>query len=100
MICSKAYLLFPNMQIESLPTSAEVHPSQKNWWLALGIFSIVAMLSIGLMAYNYILGKQIETMKSEIATIDSQIAIISTDRKIVIANILKSNRIRPTIDVK
>ncbi len=52
------------------------------------------------MAYNYILGKQIETMKSEIATIDSQIAIISTDRKIVIANILKSNRIRPTIDVK
>lgn len=52
------------------------------------------------MGYNYILDKQIDTMKNEIATIDSQINIMSTDRKIVIANILNSNHIRPTIDVK
>lgn len=91
------------MQIESLPTAhatAENRPSEKNWWLALSMFLIVAIATSGLFVYNYFLGKQIQTTQAKVTEIESQIRTISVDRKVVIANILKTTTIRPTIPVK
>ena len=91
------------MQIESLPNShatSENRPSERNWWLSLALFLLVALSTIGLLGYNYFLDKKIQTAKQNVAEIESQIQIISSDRKVVIANILKTSSIRPTIPVK
>jgi hypothetical protein len=45
------------------------------------------------------LDRKIEKTNAEIATTEQQIQVASTDRRIIITQILKSNSIRPSLDI-
>lgn len=56
--------------------------------------------SAGLYGYNLYLDKNISREKNTIAAVEKQVSDISKDRSIIIAKILSSNTIRPSIDLK
>lgn len=81
-------------------TPATESPSNFNWLVSISLLSIT-LLSIGsLYIYGYFQDRKIETTQNEILGIENLIRSASNDKDIIIANILKSTTIRPSIDLK
>lgn len=57
------------------------------------------MGTVSLGAYNFYLDQQFSSTQKEITIVDTQIQTASTDRKIIIAQILNANSIRPSLDI-
>ncbi len=76
-----------------------VQPSRFPWFFSLTLAALIGTASIALALYNLYLDREIRTLNTEIISINSKISLASVDRKIVIAQILRSNAIRPTLDI-
>ena len=69
------------------------------WYLSLAFFTLVTLCSafFGFMIWNT--DNSIQALSSEITTIDTNTNKIASDRKIVVADILKNNAIRPSLNL-
>lgn len=75
-------------------------PSQFPWMASIVACSLT-LLSIGwLWWYQFVTASTIDWLNSEITKLDNDIKASSLDRDIIIANILSTATIRPTIDLK
>lgn len=61
--------------------------------------AIVLIGSVLLGAYNFYLDKKIASTQQELQVLDTQIQTASEDRKVIIAQILSANTIRPSLDI-
>ncbi len=86
------------MQIE--PKSFVPSPSRIPWLLSLFLLIFVIWSWVWLFFYNKAFESSIVNNKSEIDSVWQKISEIESDRQLVIRNILASNTIRPSIDVR
>lgn len=77
-----------------------VAPSQAIWWSALILFSGILLSTLALTGYGYYQDTQLSDIKEQISLQDAKIQSGSQDRKVLIANILMTAPIRPSIDIK
>ncbi len=77
----------------------DVSPNRFPWFFSLAIALFIGSAGIVLSLYNLYLDSQIRTQKAEITTLENNINLASIDRKVVVAQILQSNAIRPTLDI-
>ncbi len=70
------------------------------WYTSITIFSLVIISIFWLYGYWYFQSKNIENLQSEITKLDEDIRIGSADKDVIVANILSSTNIRPSIDLK
>jgi len=63
------------------------------------VSAIVLIGSVLLGAYNFYLDKKIASTQQELQVLDTQIQTASEDRKVIIAQILSANTIRPSLDI-
>lgn len=76
---------------------------QPSWlpWMASIVACLLTLLAIGwLWWYQFVTAATVERLQSEITKLDNDIKSSSLDRDIIIANILSTTTIRPTIDLK
>lgn len=89
------------MQDNNTPgTTPIIRQGMSIWYMSIGIFILMILLIIGLSVSKYLTQKNNQKIQSDITALESQIASASADRKTVIAGILESNTIRPSIDIK
>ena len=70
-------------------------------WIASIVILFTTLLAIGwLKTYTYIQESNIVTLQSEIVKLEEEIQSASTDKDLIIANILKWATIRPSLDLK
>lgn len=86
------------MQIE--PKSLLPWPSGIPWFLSIFLLVLVVGSGAGLFFYNQNLTSSIANIQSDIEDNSKQISDIEGDKELVIKNILTSNSVRPSIDVR
>lgn len=74
-------------------------PSRFPWFFSLVLAGLVLAGTIGMGVYGFFLDRSIVEREKDIAMVDTQIQTASADRKIILAQILATNTIRPSIDV-
>ncbi len=75
-------------------------PNNFNWLASIVLLSTTLLSIWGLFIYSFIQESSIENTQNEILQLESDIRSASTDKNIIIANILKSTTIRPSLDLK
>ncbi len=86
--------------MQETPTPIIPEPSQFAWFASLGLLALVLLSCLWLWGYQFIAAAQVDTLHTEIANLDTAIATASKDRDIIVADILASATIRPSIDLK
>lgn len=86
-------------QPQILWASSSLTPSRFPWIFSLIVSAIVLIGSVLLGAYNFYLDKKIASTQQELQVLDTQIQTASEDRKVIIAQILSANTIRPSLDI-
>lgn len=70
-------------------------------WIASIVILATTLIAIGwLKTYAYFQENNIITLQSDITKLESDIQSASTDRDVIVANILNSATIRPSLDLK
>lgn len=85
-------------EVKHNPTTES--PSNFNWLVSIALLTITLLSIGGLYVYSYFQDSKIETTQNDILEIENLIRSASTDKNIIIANILNSTTIRPSIDLK
>ena len=85
-------------EIKHVPVSES--PNNFNWLASIVLLSTTLLSIWGLFIYSFIQESSIENTQNEILQLESDIRSASTDKNIIIANILKSTTIRPSLDLK
>ncbi len=85
------------MQENKTTISAVIKPSQSVWYTSIGLFVIIFWISLFFGISSWFLDKSNETLQWDIQKIEADITKLSEDRKILIANIIKNNTLRPSI---
>lgn len=75
-------------------------PSKTPWLISIGFLALVLIASLALWGYGFLQAKTIEKLNTEIASLDTEIASGSLNKEIIVADILRSARIRPSINLK
>jgi cell division protein FtsL len=70
------------------------------FYFSLGFFSLIVFSILSLFLYTKYLNTASLSIRDEIGQIDRKIAAQNADRMILIANILKSNSIRPSVELE
>ncbi len=74
-------------------------PSQSPWRGSIALLIIILLASLGLFVYQAVRGIELTTLTGTIRDTEARIASGSTDRDIIIAGILSSSTLRPSIDL-
>lgn len=86
--------------MQEIPTNPILQkPSQAAWKASIALLIFVILASAGLFAYQIVLGQQITTLTDTIADHEARIASGSTNRDIIVAGILSSSTLRPSLDL-
>jgi len=85
---------------EVKPSHITQEPQRFLWIISLSFFSIIAIATIGLFAYGFIQANTLSNIEENIAKLESEIAVGSQDKDVIVANILSNTMIRPSIDLK
>jgi hypothetical protein len=75
-------------------------PSRFAWLASLTFLSLTLLSCLGLWGYQYVTASQISTLTAENLSLDADIATSAKDRDIIVADILASASIRPSIHLK
>ena len=70
------------------------------WFTSLVLLFLVLFAIIWLKTYDYMQSNTIEKMNADIVDLDTKLTLASADRQVIIANILKSSTIRPSLDLQ
>jgi hypothetical protein len=71
-----------------------------SWYASLGVAGLTLLSIFGLFIYQYFQTSHIESLNTEITQLDVNIQTAAMDKDIIIANILSSTVLRPSIDLK
>ena len=88
------------MQDVVAPNPPLSRPKSWLWYISIIFFLVVLWGCLGLYGYGFYQENQITKLKTELTSLESTVATLSSDRKTVIANILNGDTIRPSIDLK
>ncbi len=75
-------------------------PSRFSWFASLVLLVLICSSIVGLYIYQYFRAYTIEELRTDIAQLEMSIHIASTDRDVIIANILNSTTIRPPLPIR
>lgn len=85
-------------EVKHIPAPEE--PNNYYWLVSITLLAITLLSMGGLFISSYFQERNIEKTQNEILEIESLIRSASTDKNIIVANILNSTTIRPSIDLK
>lgn len=85
---------------ETKPNTILQEESQLTWLASIIILWTILASILGLYGYTYIQDNTISRLNTEITQIESEIQIASSNKDIIVANILNSSSIRPSLDLK
>ncbi len=85
-------------EVKHIPAPEE--PNNYYWLVSITLLAITLLSMGGLFISSYLQERNIEKTQNEILEIESLIRSASTDKNIIVANILNSTTIRPSIDLK
>jgi hypothetical protein len=74
-------------------------PSQATWKASIALLVFTLLASVGIFAYQIVLGQQLTTLTATTRDTEARIASGSTQRDIIVAGILASSTLRPSIDL-
>jgi hypothetical protein len=74
-------------------------PSQAAWRASIALLIFTILASVGIGVYQFLLTGQITELKTTIASHEARIASGSTDRDIIVAGILSSSTLRPSLEL-
>lgn len=86
--------------MQETPTSIIREPSQFAWLASLSLLTLTLVSCLALWGYQFVTASRLVTLTVETQAIDADIATSTKDRDIIIADILASSQIRPSIDLK
>ncbi|MBC7498715.1 hypothetical protein H7170_03675 [Candidatus Gracilibacteria bacterium] len=86
--------------MQETPTSIIREPSQFAWFASLSLLTLTLVSCLALWGYHFVTASRLVTLTVETQAIDADIATSTKDRDIIIADILASAQIRPSIDLK
>lgn len=86
------------MQVNHVQAAVQIQ-NRFPWILSLSLFALVVFWSVGLAVYNFSLDRQIAGTRRAIANTNTQIQLISTDKKIIITKIIRSSALKPSLDI-
>lgn len=84
---------------ENQQHSPIMKPRKYFWYLSIFLIGSILTASITLMVVTYSHRFTIEALRGDIESVQSEIDTLSNDRKILIANIIKNNTLRPSLDL-
>ena len=79
--------------------SSVIKPGQSTWYLSIGFFIVTLSIILFFTISSYMRESQITNIQWDINKIQWDISTISADRKVLIANIIKNNSLRPSLDL-
>jgi hypothetical protein len=77
-----------------------IKQSKTLWYLSIGFAGIIALSAVAIFAYTIYLSERTKSVAEEVTTLTTDISTIATDRSILVAEIIKNNTLRPSIDVR
>jgi hypothetical protein len=86
--------------MQETPTAIVRESSHFAWTLSLTLLAVTLLSCLWLWGYQFITASQIASLDRQIASLDADIATSTRDRDIIVADILASASIRPSIDLK
>lgn len=87
------------MQAHIDQNAPAMKPNLTIWYLSIFLWVMILGLSSYFAIASWMREWDISTANSEIASLEKDIATISADRNILIANIIKNNTLRPSLDL-
>ncbi len=88
------------MQDVVTPNPSLSQPKSWLWYISIVFFVLIVWTCLSLYGYGIYQDGQITKLKSDLSSLENTVSTLSSDRKTVIANILKDDAIRPSIDLK
>ncbi len=85
---------------EIKPNHIIQEPSRFSWFSSLIVLCLTFVSTWWLYGYQFIAASNMESLNVEITQLESSIQSASTDRDVLVANILSSTNIRPSIDLE
>jgi hypothetical protein len=86
--------------MQETPPSIIREPRNIAWIMSLVFLSLTILSCLGLWGYQFVTASRIDTLQNETQALDADIATSTKDRDIIVADILASASIRPSIDLK
>ena len=86
--------------MQETPTPIIREPSQFAWLASLALLALTLLSCLGLYGYQFVTASRIETLAADTRSLEADIATSTKDRDIIIADILATASIRPSIDLK
>lgn len=85
---------------ENLPQNTPLmKPSYTLWYISIGLLIVLFGVTIYFGVVAYIRESNIQATQQAILETQKKIDTIASDRKILIANIIKNNSLRPSLDL-
>ncbi|MBX9809565.1 hypothetical protein K2X92_04220 [Candidatus Gracilibacteria bacterium] len=81
-------------------THLSKEPTNLPWIISITTLSVVLISVISLYGYTFYQDRTISNIQGQITKLDEDIKIGSADKDVIVANILSSTNIRPSIDLK
>ncbi len=89
-----------NTQENTKANTPIIKPSQTVWYMSITFFLVVGVTTVFFVVSSLMRWVDIGSINESIADTDRKIEVIGKDRKILIANIIKNNSLRPSLDLK
>ena len=88
--------------MQELTHNNPIIPVQSNiaWMMSLITLIIVILACLGLWGYQFVMRDQVATLTTDISSIEQTLALARSDKAVIIADILSSATIRPSIPLK
>ena len=86
--------------MQETPTPIIREPSQFAWLASLALLALTLLSCLGLYGYQFVTASRVEMLAADTRSLEADIATSTKDRDIIIADILATASIRPSIDLK
>ncbi len=86
--------------MQETPTPSIREPSQFAWFASLSFLTLTIVSCLAFWWYQFVTASRVVTLTTETQALEADITTSTKDRDIIIADILASTQIRPSIDLK
>ncbi len=87
------------MQENNTSIASVIKPGQTTWYISIIFFVMITWIILFFGISSSFRGSQITTIMEDISKLETDIASISKDRKVLIANIIRNNKLRPSLNL-
>ncbi len=88
--------------MQELTPNNSIIPVQSNiaWMMSLATLIITLLGCLGLWGYQFVTRDQVATLTTDISSLEQTLTLARSDRAVIIADILSSATIRPSMPLK